>query len=299
MILALRHKVNIHIVRRLIVWHHTIIMDTRRGHFFSRSLILLTLFVLGCAPFRDSPFSDNLLSGAHNLNAANLGALDIDTKQTLRIAVLSDPHQNYKELDNTIDDINRTAGIDFVVNLGDFTNQGYNLEYDRFIPSHERIKKPAFVVIGNHDSIGAGRSLFKKAFGALNYVIDTQYYRFVFFNSNNLELPDDFDPEWLEEQVTSSTLPVYIFTHVNLRDPERFKGEDKEIFERVLTHANTKLVMNGHNHVFNLMRRNTLYSADQIEVPRVEGKNWLLIEIGPADMKMQKAVGQQFQEFAL
>ncbi|MNS87703.1 hypothetical protein D3C72_1216540 [compost metagenome] len=133
----------------------------------------------------------------------------------------------------------------------------------------------------------------------MNFVIETQYYRLVFFNSNNLETPKEFDPNWLEEQVTTSSLPVYIFTHVNLRDPDRFKGTDKEIFERVLSHPNAKLVLNGHNHSFNLVRKNSLYAADQIEVPRVEGKNWMLIEIAPAETKMQKAVGQQFQEYAL
>lgn len=49
-----------------------------------------------------------------------------------------------------------------MANLGDFTNQGSNMEYDHFAKSYEEIRSPKFTVIGNHDALGAGLFLFDK-----------------------------------------------------------------------------------------------------------------------------------------
>lgn len=94
---------------------------------------LVTIIAIRCAPLRDSPFSSNLQRDERNLNLLNIEALsDIDADNQMVIAVFTDSHQNYRDLRNTIEHINRTANIDFVVNLGDSTNKGLNMEYDHF-----------------------------------------------------------------------------------------------------------------------------------------------------------------------
>ncbi|UXR66075.1 metallophosphoesterase [Bdellovibrio bacteriovorus] len=233
-----------------------------------------------CAPFVDSPFSDQLLRPERGLNAlATSRIANVGADSVLRIAVFSDSHQNYKELDKATYAINQTKDIDFVANLGDFTNSGYNLEYDQFIDAVEHIKPPTIMALGNHDAIGAGPQLFRKAFGPTNFYFESDGYRFIFFNSNNLETPDDFKPAWLKDAVTSSTLPVLIFSHVQLRDPDRFFDTDAALLNDVITNSKVKVIFNGHNHVYNLIMDNgtVMMQCGRVEAPG--NAHWLLVEI--------------------
>lgn len=251
---------------------------------FVASLILILGFIgLGsCAPFADSPFSDQLLSKERNLNQTAREKLrDIEGDGKIRLAVLADAHQNYAALDHVIYDINQLGGIDFVVNLGDFTNSGYNLEYDQYINSYTTLRHPAFTVMGNHDAIGAGPHLFKKAFSDVNYYFESATKRFIFFNMASLESPEDFDPQWLKDTVAASSKSVIIFTHCDLRDPERIKGDDKTLMDGVLADSKVILVLNGHNHVFNLDYQN---GTILLQAPRAEGENFFLIEIQGTQM---------------
>lgn len=240
-------------------------------------LLSAFLTLSSCAPFSDSPFSDQLLTKERSLNEKAQEKLrNIDGDGKLRIAVLADAHQNYGALDKVIYDINQLQAIDFVVNLGDFTNSGYNLEYDQYIDSFTNLRHPGFTVIGNHDSIGAGPHLFKKAFSGLNYFFESSSKRFIFFNSANLEAQEEFSAQWLKDAVDGSSKSVIIFTHCDLRDPERFTGDNKTILDSVINDSKVVLVMNGHNHVYHLDNQN---GTVLLQVPRAEGENFMVVEI--------------------
>lgn len=248
-------------------------------------LFLVLNLVVACAPFQDSPFSDQLLRSERDLNNVSMSKLsNMDADGIIRIAVFSDSHQNYKDLDKVINEINLLANIDFVANLGDFTNTAYNIEYNQFMDSFVRILWPAFTVIGNHDAIGAGPQLFKKAFGPSNFWFESADKRFVFFHSADWEDPPGFQPGWLQSAVDTSTKSVIIFSHVSLRDQERFEGLEAQIFNSVITNSKVQMVLNGHNHVFQ-------YHLDSgtvmLQSPRVEGVRWLLLEIQGDDLVIQ------------
>jgi len=245
----------------------------------NRIALLFCLLVAtgSCAPFVDSPFSDQLLRPERGLNPQNIARLsDIDADGVIRIAVFSDSHQNYKALDEVIFAINRTSGIDFVAGLGDYTNSGYNLEYDQFMDSIQPLRFPKIMAIGNHDSIGAGPELFRKAFGDPNFYFESASHRYIFFNSNNLEDPRNFNPAWLKSTVDSSTKPVFIFSHVQLRDPDRFFGTDAAILGSVIEDSKVQLILNGHNHVYDLLDD---HGTVMLQAARTEGQQWLLLEI--------------------
>lgn len=244
--------------------------------------IYLSFFLVtsSCAPFVDSPFSDQLLRPERNMNQKSVNQLgDIESDGIIRIAVFSDPHQNYKALDKVMFAVNQTAAVDFVAGLGDFTNSAYNLEYDQFIDAIGDLKYPKIMAIGNHDSIGAGPQLFRKAFGPANFYFESTTYRFIFFDSNNLENPDDFDPSWLKATVDSSTKPVLIFSHIQLRDPERYFNSDATILGTVIEDPKVKVILNGHNHVYDFsLDHNTV----MMQCGRSEGDvgaHWLKVEI--------------------
>lgn len=239
--------------------------------------VIFLVGVLGaCERFRGSPFSTQVMRSERDLNLSAVASFREPLADgVLRIAVLSDSHQNYSDLNAVIAPIN-DARADFVVNLGDFTNSAYNMEYDQFVAAHVRLTPPVFTVPGNHDMIGAGPHLFRRLFGPFNFVQESAGFRFVFFNTANLESPEDFRPAWLSEQVSSSSKPVIIFTHIDLRDPERFAGAEAAPFAALLADARVKMVVTGHNHVYLLGQSGgTVF----LQAPRTQGGQWLLLEI--------------------
>lgn len=261
------------------------------SNLFTRIFLCTSLGVIpSCAPFRDSPYSDNLLRQERNLNSLalrKLGSIEADGK--IRFAVITDSHQNYKSLDDVIYKINQTPDLDFVVHLGDFTNSSYNFEYDQFLDSYITLKAPAFAVTGNHDAIGAGVSLFRKVFGLSNFFFESPSKRFIFFNTANLENPKGFNPGWLRSVVNNSSKPVIIFSHIELRDSERYFKQDAQYFDEVIKDARTQLIFNGHNHVYRLS-----IDSDTVllQAPRVE-TGWMLIEIQGNQLQMKLSTGEE------
>ena len=243
---------------------------------------LLIFIAIRCAPLRDSPYSSSLRRDERNLNLRNTEALsDIDADNQLVIAVFADSHQNYQDLRNTITHINRTVNIDFVANLGDFTNQGSNMEYDHFAKYYEELRKPKFTAIGNHDAIGAGFFLFDKMFGPSDYYFESTSHRFIFFNSNNWETPLKFNSLWLRDTVSASTKPVIIFSHISLTDSERFNNADGELFKEILLNSKVRLAVHGHLHNYSTY---TVSNTQIIQAPRIEGFGWMLLEIQGNDL---------------
>lgn len=258
---------------------------------------LIIFIAIRCAPLRDSPYSSRLLSPARDLNNQNIAALsDIDADAQMVIAVFADSHQNYRDLRNTITHINRTANIDFVANLGDFTNQGSNMEYDQFARSYEEIRRPKFSVIGNHDAVGAGALLFDKMFGRLDYFFESASHRFIFFNSTNWEAPLKFNSLWLRDAVSDSTKPVIIFSHISLVDKERFSNADGEIFNSVLLNPKVRLAVHGHLHTYN---NYAVSNTRIVQAPRIEGFGWVLLEIQGNDLAVSLPKDGQREWFTL
>ncbi|MGE4130395.1 MAG: metallophosphoesterase [Bdellovibrionales bacterium] len=246
---------------------------------------------LGCYPFRDSPFSDTLIRPERNLNILNQSRVGpIENDGLIRIALLADSHQNYKDLDNVIGEINKVKDVDFVVNLGDFTNSGYNVEYDQFLEKNSKLKYPTLTVIGNHDALGAGRALFKKAFGPADFYFESEHIRFVFWNSANLEDEINFDVGWLRKSVAESSKPVIIFSHISLDDVERFEMHEQVQLMNLLKDPKVFSSIYGHyhNHDFRSNAEGTLL----VQCPRVEGNNWSLFEIDLEGFKVfRKGIG--------
>lgn len=250
------------------------------------TLVATFIVTTSCAPFVDSPFSDQLLRPDRNINQTSISKLgDIEADGVIRFAVFSDSHQNYKALDEVMYQMNQQPQLDFVAGLGDYTNSGYNMEYNQFIDAIEYLKWPRILAIGNHDSIGAGPDIFKRAFGESNFYFESTSYRFIYFDSNNLENPGHFNPQWLLDRVTESTKPCLIFSHVQLRDTDRFFGNDAAIFNSVITNPKVKLILNGHNHVYD-------YSTDNntimLQVGRTEGQHWVIVEITGANFCVKR-----------
>lgn len=242
--------------------------------------LLFCVFITlsSCAPFVDSPFSDKLLRPERDLNQASVGNLkDFESDGIVRIAIFTDPHQNYKDLDRVFYEINQTDGIDFVAGLGDYTNSGYNLEYDQFISALSTVKWPRVMALGNHDAIGAGPELFAKAFGPANFYFENSNRRYIFFNGNNWETPRDFKINWLQEAVDGANgKKVIIFSHVQLLDHERFNSAELALLTNIVQDPDVQLALNGHNHVYSLAEESGTFL---LQVGRAQDLHWVVLEI--------------------
>lgn len=242
------------------------------------SLVLMLGILCGsCAPQRDSPFSDQLFHGESLLNASAISSVgNVEADGKIRIALMADAHQNYVDLDKVIRQINATGEIDFVANLGDFTNSGFNLEYDQFLDSYLNLRWPAITVLGNHDAIGAGHHMFERVFGEVNFFFESSSHRYIFFHSANLEYPKEFSADWLLARVNESTKPVIVFTHINPRDDERYFDHVKAALDAVVQNGKTQMMIYGHDHVY---VHDNVAGTVMLQVPRVQGGQWLLLDI--------------------
>lgn len=247
--------------------------------------IILFLFITTCAPFKDSPFSEKVLTDARDLNSLALSELgDVEGDGEFKIALFADSHSNHRDLDKVIYQINQAANVDFVVNLGDFTDSGYNFEYDRFVDSLEVLLRPNFTVIGNHDAVGAGPIIFKKIFGPSNFWFETATARFIFFHSANLEDPEHFVSQWLLDAVAGSAKNVFIFSHISLFDPERFP----QGFDEILQNPLLKMLVYGHKHVYEQL---TVSGTVLLQVPRVQRQQWLIARITGNNLEITRMPG--------
>lgn len=262
------------------------------------SFAALAIAIGSCAPFSDSPFSDQVLHKERDLNLQAMGKVgNIESGGKIRFAIVTDPHQNYKDLDGVVSAVNGTPNIGFVANLGDITNSGYNLEYDQYMHSHLNYRRPVLSALGNHDAIGAGANIFTKLFGTSNFYFETATKRFIFFHTANLEDPGGFNAQWLLDRVNESSKSVIILSHCNLRDPERFKTADLDpIFTAIINNPKTLLLINGHNHVYGVdIESGTVL----LQSPRVEDDQWLLIEITGTQLKVTRMNGEGAETFTL
>lgn len=105
---------------------------------------------------------------------------DFKNKEGLTLEFFVSPGSGRIDLDQAIFRINQTTALDFVVNLGDMTNSAYNFEYNQFLDSIHPLRYPLLSVLGNHDSIGAGPSLFRKIFGDSNFWFESTSRRYSF-----------------------------------------------------------------------------------------------------------------------
>ena len=134
------------------------------------SLLTCCLFSACQSIFDVHPYDMNL-HGEHDINAAQIGRIRqlYNTRDTLRIAFISDTHQWYTQTKAEIADINSRSNIDFVVHCGDMTDTGTTNEFRMFRNILRELKVPYVVVLGNHDFLGTGDQTYEWMFGPRNF----------------------------------------------------------------------------------------------------------------------------------
>lgn len=242
-------------------------------------VILLTLVIFaGCAEFKNSPFTDELKTNTRNWNAQNVEKIrGLNLDDTFKIATISDTHSNYDDLRSVIKELNSRRDIDFVIHLGDFTDRGYNFEYDIFVDIMKDLKKPSVVVIGNHDSIGKGPQLYRRIFGRPDFTFDFNGTKIIIANNNRLDFISSWSADWMFNEVSHSQNfdRVIVAHHVDPDSTNYFTTTQVMQFDKLYSDSKVNLVLNGHQHTF-LMRAMTDYLS--LQVPRIQDRQYNILD---------------------
>lgn len=220
--------------------------------FKSRFLQILGLYIIAVScKFNISPYtSDAPKLSLNDLNVRIIKSMESEIPTSFKIALISDTHNYYKELDEQIDVIN-TSSYAFVIVAGDITNLGLLEEFHEARSYFNELKVPYLVAVGNHDLISSGRRIYNRIFGSDNFHFILHDVHFIILNNNNWESPGIApDMEWIETVLAESdpNHKKVLIAHVSPEDPERFTYEEIKRWEDLMIQYDVDYFFNGHDH---------------------------------------------------
>ncbi len=146
--------------------------------------------------------------------------------QSFKYAFITDTHvgtaTGEEDLRRTVKDINSQPDLDFIVVTGDVTEMGTRLEIKLANSILNQLKKPFYVIPGNHDTgwSESGGVDFIKAFGDDKFTFDHKGYRFIACASGPyVRMSDGHIPRdavvWLDKILknTPADMPVVFINH--------------------------------------------------------------------------------------
>ena len=178
--------------------------------------------------------------------------------QNFRFAWLTDTHvggtTGSTDLGLSVHDLNTMTDIDFVILSGDITEMGSDAQLDLAKAILDSLKKPYYIIPGNHDTkwSGSGCTKFSALWGGDRFSFEHRGYRFIGMHQGPIMKMGDGhfsaeDLRWLDvtlESKNTKSQPLFFITHYPL-DPEIDNWY--EVTER-LKRTNVQAVLVGHGH---------------------------------------------------
>lgn len=226
----------------------------KRREFIQYSAI--TMLMAGC----DFEYNANQVdTDVKNLNTRNISLIqNMPLSYPITIALISDTHNYYTKLKNTIDKIKSDiSSYDFVIHGGDITDAGLQKEFDDYHSFRNDLPLPVVHSIGNHDAITNGITIFRNIYGDYNFTFQIAQTHFIFFNNNNWEFGNKpLNLTWLESKLSAAKTiidsdgagQIIVVNHVNYNSNERYTATEIAKYIQLMTDYNVTLSMNGHNH---------------------------------------------------
>ena len=244
-----------------------------------RCCMMGLLCVAGCdIEIQFSPWQSNV--PARDLTATHLAKLtktDTASFEPFTVAVAADVHVDAGELREIARALNGRGDIAFLLLVGDLTDLGTLLEFTWLHKTIEECDFPVLTVVGNHDGLGNGPTIYNRMFGAFNYSFVYRDVQFVMWNNNPDEWGDP-DLEWLEQQVASHT-PSVIVAH----QPPLTAPAPEEDWKYVRQGGSVIATVHGHIHCFDYYIEDGLVPVYTVD--KVRGGNYGLIEFGDSGLR--------------
>ena len=216
-------------------------------------LTVVMLFLISCRQISYSPF--DAYSEKHHSNQDNiskLASLDATLNYPFKVAVISDTHNDYDELEKIISYINdHQEQYALIIHAGDITTYATKREYEVFKRIIDKSKRPILVAVGNHDLIANGRTLFERFIGPFTQVAGIKDINIAILSNNNWEMSGTPNYQWLENVLSTSTANRQIVVmHIPPLQAERFNATQRQkIIDLASNPAyNVKYIISGHIH---------------------------------------------------
>lgn len=209
---------------------------------------MISLGFISCGP--PSPWASYVKREGDLTRKAlqKLGAGDGHQSQ-VRIGLIADPQVLPAYLYKVLASLDKHEDLDFYIILGDLTDRSLQREFEWVAEAIDKAHRPVLTVVGNHDGLLFGESIYKELFGALNYSFSYSGIKFVLWNNNPYEWGyPDFD--WLESEVSDFDR-IVVASHQPPGKIERFEDANDRMNE-VLEREEVIASFHGHTHKFSL-----------------------------------------------
>jgi len=219
--------------------------------------LLMVYLLSACQSVFDVHPYDMNLHGANNINATQIARIKqlYASRDTLRVAFISDTHGWYTQTSAEIADINSRSDIDFVIHCGDMTDTGTTNEFRMFRNILFDLDVPYVVVIGNHDFLGTGDQTYEWMFGPKNFSFIVGRIKFLCLDTNAMEYDrvapvPDFD--YMEHEIIADSADfdrTVIIMHAAPYSDE-FNNNVSRVFNYyTLQFPGLMCCIYGHDHV--------------------------------------------------
>src|SRR5574344_2430044 len=121
-------------------------------------------------------------------------AMNLSAQSKFRFALLTDVHirtadkSAIQDLENSVNQINHTDSIDFILVTGDIADEGDGASLRVAKATLDKLSRPYYIVLGNHDTKWSESACtdFVKIFGYEKFEFEHKGFLFLGFNSGPL-----------------------------------------------------------------------------------------------------------------
>jgi len=198
-------------------------------------------------------------------------------------AIIADTHSAYDELNLAVVALNADTSIRFLIVAGDITQYGLQKEYLWFLGILSHLRMPFVSVIGNHDALASGVSVYQRRLGALNYSFAFKGIKFVCINDNIWEFPfavPDFS--WLEGELATATdnQKLYVVSHIPPFG-DQFDEPNKRRYVDLMARYHVALSIHGHTHHYSYDPSPYGDGVPYLVADKIQDRNYLKVTVTP------------------
>ena len=248
-----------------------------------RCVVLATL-LWSCDAFQYSPNEVRLEDHERDINTRNIQKLGLlQAPDTLKFILIGDSQRFYDETEKFVNTINQLEDVSFVLLAGDISDFGLNQEFKWINERLSRLKIPYITIIGNHDMLANGRTIYNKMFGPENFSFSVHGNTFICLNTNSEEAGFDGtlpDLNWLSGQLANAKTAknVFVVSHVPPFSSAFDKDLEQDYAGLLSNHSNVRLSLHGHQHSFS-QSYNYHDQVNYVVVGSLNKRNYALVTV--------------------
>jgi 3',5'-cyclic-AMP phosphodiesterase len=208
-----------------------------------------------CSLFEYHPYETNMDSEHTDLNSKAIERIIAETeeKDTITIIAMGDTQRFYDEVEDFVKSANQ-QNADFILLNGDISDFGIKDEFEWIDKMMCKLTKPYLAVIGNHDLIGNGETVYKNMYGPLNSSFILHRTKFILLNTNSREYKFNGrvpDIGWLKNELNGDTFDnAVVVSHIPPYHDDFDKNLEDDYATALSQSQKVNLSLHGHIHAF-------------------------------------------------